>query len=68
MNTSSKREMKLEDMVRDLHKDHTARRQLMILNHCRSHPFQWFLWDLKTQYLNWFSWSSPVDKELDLLK
>jgi len=41
---------------------HVAREQLRILNHCREHPFRWWLWDTLRKVLPCINWKAPIDK------
>ena len=56
---ADEREIELDEYCSQLASTHSVSRQLRILQHCRSHPFQWWVWDMKRTLLPMFKWRAP---------
>lgn len=59
----AQREITLDEWVDGLPEDHSARYQLKVLHHCRSHPFKWAKWDMLRKLLPFREWKSPINHE-----
>ena len=63
MEPQNAREMELSEWCAKLPRHHSVNQRLRVLEHCRSHPLRWAVWDLLRRRIPFVRWKSPLARE-----
>jgi len=57
---AAQREMELHEWCAKLPDFHAVNRRLRVLEHCRSHPLRWAVYDVCRRWLPFRNWRAPL--------